>query len=291
LPRWLRWLGYGLGAVVGLLVLAVAGLYLVTSSALSRTYRFPDSSVRAATDSTAVERGRHLVDAIGKCQVCHGEDFGGQVMMDSPVFARLYASNLTAGEGGIGNYTDADLERAIRHGVDPDGRPLVFMPAEAYAALSDVDLAAVMGYLRTVPAVNRQVPAPRVGPIARALYLRGNFPLLPVELVNHTERPSAPAPAVTVDYGEYLATIGGCRSCHGSGLAGTGDPSAPDISKARLGSWTEEDFFRALRQGRRPDGSVIDPSKMPWVRSGRMTDDEMKATWLYVSSREGKAES
>ena len=287
MPRWLRWVGYGLGAVVVLLLLAVAGLYAATSSDLSRTYSFPDWPGRAATDSAALVRGRHLVEAIGKCQECHGDDLGGKIIADAAMFGRLAGPNLTSGRGGLEGYSDVDFERAIRHGVGPDGRALVFMPAEAFAALSDPDLAAMIGYLRTVPPVDRESPPPRVGPIARALYLGGSFPLLPVELVDHQARLAPPAPAVSVQYGEYLATVGGCRSCHGMDLAGTGDPAAPDITPARLASWTEADFFRALREGRRPDGSVIDPEKMPWLRSGRMTDDEMKATWAYIRSLPG----
>jgi hypothetical protein len=42
--------------------------------------------------------------------------------------------------------------------------------------------------------------------------------------------------------------------------------------------------MRALRQGVRPDGSAIDPAKMPWVRSGHMTDDEILAIWSYARS-------
>ena len=290
MSRWLRWTGYGLLGLVALAVLAVAALYAATSIRMSRTHRFPDSPVRAATDSASLARGQHLVEAIGKCQDCHGDDYGGRMMMDSPVFARLAATNLTRGHGGIARYSDTDLERAIRHGVDPEGRPLLFMPAEAYAALGDADLAAVLGYLRTLSPVDREMPSPRIGPIARLLYLGGNFPLLPVELVDHERRPAAPAPGATVEYGEYLATVGGCRSCHGAGLAGTGDPAAPDITVTRLGAWTETDFFRALREGLRPDGSAIDPEKMPWVRSGRMTDEEIRAVWMYLRSLPGAAE-
>jgi cytochrome c553 len=91
-------------------------------------------------------------------------------------------------------------------------------------------------------------------------------------------------PGVTVQYGQYLATIGGCRSCHGQQLAGDANPDAPNITVGQLATWKEEDFFRALREGRRPDGSGIDPIKMPWVRSGLMTDDEIRAVWTYMRS-------
>jgi cytochrome c553 len=267
-----------------LIVLALAVVYLVSSLAMRRTYNFPDSAVRAATDSASLAWGRHLVEAVAKCQDCHEGDLGGKMMIDDPAFARLATTNLTAGRGGLAGYTDADFERAIRHGVGRDDRPLVFMPSDAYGALTDEDLAAMLGYLRTFAPVDREHPDPRVGPVARLLYLTGKFPLLPVETTQH-DAPRAPRkPGVTVEYGEYLATIGGCRSCHGQQLAGDANPDAPEITVGRLAAWKEEDFFRALREGKRPDGSTMDPSKMPWVRSGLMTDDEILAVWTYMRS-------
>jgi mono/diheme cytochrome c family protein len=283
-PRWLRWIGYALLGLMAVVVVALALVYVVSAGRLGRTYRLPDADVHAARDSLALARGRHLVEVIGKCAGCHGADYGGHVIVDNFLLGRLAARNLTSGRGGIGGYSDADLERAIRHGVGRDGRPLVFMPAEAFTVLGDSELAAVIAYLRTLPAVDRTVPAPRIGPMARLLYLVGNFPLLPVELVDHSARPSQPDPGVTVEYGRYLATVGLCRSCHGLTLRGDADPNAPAIDRERLHAWTEADFFRALREGRRPDGSVIDPETMPWVRSGRMTDDEIRAVWRYLRS-------
>jgi mono/diheme cytochrome c family protein len=209
---------------------------------------------------------------------------GGKLWVDEPAFGRLAGVNLTGGRGGIGDLTDADLERALRHGVGRDGRPLIFMPSEAYTAMSDQDLAALIGYLRSLPPVDRELPAPRVGPVARALYLGGNFPLLPVAVIDHGASRTTPVPGVTLEYGQYLATIGGCRGCHGLALAGDANPDAPDITVGRIGGWTEEDFFRSLRKGQRPDGSAIDPAKMPWVRSGQMTDDEIRAVWTYLRS-------
>jgi cytochrome c553 len=283
-PRWLRWTGRILAGLVLLIVLAVAVVYLLSSLAMRKTYAFPDSGVRAATDSASLAWGRHMLEAVAKCQDCHGGDLGGQMMMNDPMFARLAATNLTAGRGGIAEYTDADLERAIRHGVGRDGRPLIFMPSEAYGALTDADLAALLGYLRTFAPVDRDHPEPSIGPIARMLYLTGKFPLLPVEITRH-DAPRAPRRhAVSVEYGEYLATVGGCRACHGQALAGDANPDAPDITVGRLAAWTEEDFVRSLREGKRPDGSAIDPSKMPWVRSGLMTDDEIRAVWTYMRS-------
>jgi mono/diheme cytochrome c family protein len=282
--RWLRWVGYTLLGLLAVLVVALAVVYAVTASRLRRAYRLPDAEVHAATDAVAMARGRHLAEVIGKCPECHGADYGGKALANDLAFGRLTASNLTGGRGGIAELSDADLERAIRHGVGRDGRPLVFMPAEAFAVLGDRDLSALLGYLRSLPPVDRDAPPPRVGPLARVLYLFGNFPLLPVDLVNHTARAPDLEPAVTVEYGRYLATAGGCRSCHGLTLRGDANPDAPAIDRERLRTWSEADFFRALREGRRPDGSVIDPEKMPWVRSGGMTDDEIRAVWRYLRS-------
>ena len=91
-----------------------------------------------------------------------------------------------------------------------------------------------------------------------------------------------------MEYGGYLATIGGCRGCHGLALAGDANPDAPDITVGRLASWTEEDFFRALREGLRPDGSAIDPEKMPWVTERPMTDDEIRAVWTVHAVAAGR---
>ena len=284
MPRWLRWIGFALLGLVTVLAVALVVVYVVSSSHLNRTYHFPDAGVAAATDSAALARGRRLAEIIGKCPLCHGADYGGKVLADNAAFGRLWPGNLTAGKGGIGRYTDADFERAIRHGVRQDGHPLVFMPSEAYGVMDDRDLAALIGYLRSLAPVDREIPAPRIGPLARTLYLVGNFPLLPVEVVDHTApRPNVEA-GVTVEYGRYLATVGGCRSCHGMALKGDANPDAPAIDRERLGAWTEADFFRALREGRRPDGTVLDPEKMPWVRSGQMTDDEIRAVWRYLRS-------
>ncbi len=291
--RWFRRLGVGVAAVASLLVVAGAGVYGLTGMRMARSYDIPVEPVPIPGDSAGIARGRHVAVAIAKCVDCHAEDLGGKVVMDDPAFARLSASNLTRGEGGIGAaYTEPDLIRAIRHGVRPDGTPLLFMPAHEYSHLADADLGALIAYVRRLPPVDRALPASEIGPVARVLYAMGRLKeLLPVELVDHDRsRPEPAPPGPTAAYGAYLAMVAGCKGCHGMGLSGgrvpgtsSDHPAATNLTPAGLGTWTEEEFFAAMREGRRPDGSAIDP-RMPWPYTARMRDDEIRALWLYLAT-------
>ena len=54
-----------------------------------------------------------------------------------------------------------------------------------------------------------------------------------------------------------------------------------------LGKWTEADFMKAIRTGVRPDGRVLSAA-MPWPYAKNMTDDELRATWMYIHSLPAK---
>jgi mono/diheme cytochrome c family protein len=133
-----------------------------------------------------LERGRHLVTVVAQCTYCHGPDLAGREIADDPWIGRLYASNLTRGEGGIGRrYRDIDWAAALRHGVAPDGRTLLLMPSAGLARLSDGDLAAIVAYLRQVPAVDRILPEKRTGWLTRLVVAAGLAPdLLSAEQVS-----------------------------------------------------------------------------------------------------------
>ena len=47
--------------------------------------------------------------------------------------------------------------------------------------------------------------------------------------------------------------------------------------------WSEEDFIATLRTGMTPSGHQLKES-MPWKYFGQMTDDELKALWMYLQS-------
>lgn len=268
--------------IVGLLVIVVAVLNVISLARQHHRYRLPEIRLAVPTDSVSLRYGAHLVTAVAVCTSCHGADLGGMVAFDHPLLGRFVAANLTDGAGGIARTrTDQDLARAIRHGVGRNGRPLLFMPSDAYQGLSDRDLAAIIAYIRAVPPVDRHLPATRVGPLGRALHVLG-FPLMSAEKIDHHTRSVTRQPRIGAGYGRYLATVAGCRGCHGPALNGGAGPG-PGLTSGALAGWTETDFRRAVREGRRPDGAVIQ-EPMPWRNYANLTDAEVRALWLYVRS-------
>ena len=293
LTRWIIRAGV---AVVLLIMVAVATVYGLTSSKMNRLWDVPLPTLEIPDDSATVAWGRHLIESRG-CTDCHGEDLGGQVFIDGGPVGVLTASNLTSGEGGVAhNYTnDAYWVRAIRHGVRADGAGLIFMPSYEYYFYSDRDVAALVAYLKTIPPVDRVNPAPRVGPLGRVLYLAGQFPLLPVEMIDHTAPRDEPEPGPTVEYGRYLAV--GCTGCHSPNFGGGKIPGVPpdwpwaanltEDSPTGVQSWSEEEFKTALRTGRRPGGAApMEAPYMPINAFRNLNDDELTALYLFVQTLE-----
>lgn len=282
----LKWLAIVLAGLLSLALTAVLVVYLLVGARLNRTYDVDPQPVAVARDVPREREGWPLV-LVEMCSECHGQDLGGQIMDDDPLFGRLVASNLTAGQGGVGQvYSNKDFVRAIRHGVGADGKPLVVMPAQVFWPLSDEDLGIVIGYVRESPPVDRRLPPTVPGPLARIFVFLGMLEdAIPAEHIDHdAPRPPAPTPAVTAEYGEYLALV--CQVCHledyaGGPGAGQGMNLTPG---GELATWTEADFIRALRTGRTPDGDELDPEEMPWDILGKMTDEELTAIWLFLQT-------
>ena len=288
-----RWGGYLLASFVVLAILGVLGLYGASAYRLNQTYDVDVQNVAIPSDSAAIERGRHVAVTRG-CGDCHGPNLAGKTAIDDPMIGALHAPNLTP-RGVGGSYSDADWIRAIRHGVAPDGTPLVFMPSWEYYYLSDADLGALIAYLKQLPPREGGRPDPNLGPMGQVMMLRGtgNFRISAARIDHDAPRPAAPKPGPTGDYGEYLSHS--CVGCHGQNLAGGPISGAPPSWPAAdnltphpdgLGTWSRADFVRAMRTQTRPDGSTID-SVMP-ADMGKMTDEELTALWKYLQTVEPK---
>lgn len=297
----LKWIGIGLAGLVGLVVVAGVVLSFIGGSRLNRSYDIQVETIAIPTDEAAIARGRHLAETLTFCQKCHGDNLGGDVFDDEPFIATIPAPNLTSGRGGVGaTYSDADHVRAIRHGVNPDGRGLLFMHSDIFHNLSQEDLGAIIAYVKSVPPVDNELPTTKTKPLGRILVALGVFdseviPLIPAEVIDHSA-PFAemPAQGATAEYGEYLMSITLCRMCHGSDLRGgppidEGAPPGPNlVALGASGVWTEEQFVNTMRTGVTPYGSSLNAEFMPSDTFMKMTDEELKALWLYLQSLEAR---
>jgi cytochrome c553 len=288
----LKRIGIVLGSLIGLAVLGFAVLYIIGSvqwSKLHGKYDVPVETIDIPTDQASIARGEHVA-TIHMCRHCHLDDLSGQTA-GVPILVTLSVPNLTSGAGGLGTTdTDEDWVRAIRHGVGHDGRGLVLMPSAVFYYLSDEDLGALVAYLKSLPPVDNDQPGTDLGPIGRVMLALGQLPpeIVPnVTLINHhAPRPDAPEPGVTAEYGEYLAQT--CTVCHSSNLNGRtvreGGNKYIALNLTRggeMGHWSEEQFIATMHTGITPGGHPLSQF-MPWKYFGQMTDDELKAVWMYL---------
>ena len=257
--RILTWLGYVLGGAAALLIVAAIAVFVKSEQRAHQVYTLEPYPLVIPADSASLKRGAHIANAIGKCVECHGEKLEGSVMIDDAKLGLVAARNLTRGTGGVGRIlTDADLIRAIRHAVGPDGRPLMIMPSEDFIELSDSDLGAVVAYVKSVAPVDNVLPESKLGPLGRALLVAGKLPIFPAERIDHARKAAPPIPeAATAEYGGYLARVG-CIGCHGPTLAGgpvpASDPSWPPAANLTIAgptkSWSEAQFGDLLPTGK-----------------------------------------
>jgi mono/diheme cytochrome c family protein len=241
----------------------------------------------------AMERGQHLLESRYACSDCHGENFGGGVMIDAFPIGTLLGPNITTGMGSrTVEYTSTDWDRIVRHGVLPDGRPAA-MPSIDFQSMSDQELSDIVTYIQNQPPVEGDTQRPVLGPLGKVLIATGQIPLSADVLAERTDHVALPpATEVSLDFGAHLATP--CVGCHGPALSGGpipgGDPAwvaARNLTPAEDGmaGWTFADFEAAMRDGARPDGTSLQlPMTLVLPYTSKLTDVEMEALWMYLSS-------
>lgn len=288
----LRILGVILAILLGIVVLFLAFVFIRSNSMQNKTYTTPEVAITIPTDEASLERGRYLATIVSVCTDCHGADFGGGIIVDDPALGIVVAPNLTTGENGAGaELSDEDIARVLRYGVLPDGRSVRVMPSDDYTHMSQADLGAVIAYVRSLPPVDSDWPETELRMLGRILLATGQLPIMIAERIDFDAPRPEPEPGVTLEYGTYLANIAGCTGYHGSGLSGGPIPGAPPdwplaanlTPGGAVGDWTEEQFIETLRTGVNPDGEEL-VAEMPWRYYAQMTDDELKAIWLFVHS-------
>lgn len=256
-----------------------------------------DAELAAIATERAVARGKHLVSSFYACAECHGADFGGGVMVDDPAMGRLLGPNLTMGVGSRTiEYTAADWDRMVRHGVKPDGTGSP-MPSRDFFVMSDRELSDIVSYIRSMPPVDKTVPAVTLGPVMKVLVATGRMPLSAEahptrHVIAHAALPPEMRPDATL--GRHLAQT--CSGCHGAEFAGgkivEGPPDWPpasNLTPAGLAGWTYEDFRRALVEGRSKDGRALRaPMTLMVKAAATMTDVELRALWAHFSALPAK---
>ena len=111
--------------------------------------------------------------------------------------------------------------------------------------------------------------------------------------------PATGAQQDLIKRGEYLARMGDCIACHTNVKAKTpsfagGLPLAtpfgtfysPNITPDKetgIGKWTEQDFIRAMKEGRSPDGSNYFPV-FPYIYFSKTSDEDLRALYTYFMS-------
>ncbi|TGK89489.1 cytochrome c [Leptospira bourretii] len=259
---------------------------------MNKTYAVKFIPIPKFSKSVDIVEGKRLYQSRG-CGDCHDVDGSGKTFIENPAIGTLSGSNLTAGKGGIlSDRTDEELAIAIRHGVGKNGRALIFMPSTDFQGMTNEDVGKLISFLRSLPGIDKVQGELKPGPLGRFLFLIGEIPVfVSAEIINHEiTHLTNITPSVSIEYGKYVAST--CTGCHGFSLKGGPIQGAPpewppaqNISKSGINHYTEANFIKTIRTGKRPDGSEM-KFPMPWKSLGQLTDTELKALWMYLQTIE-----
>lgn len=242
---------------------------------------------------TLEQRGAYLVEGPAACGNCHtaptpgAPAYGGWDIVETEFTA--HAPNITPGSR-IAQWSDAELARAIREGIRPDGSVIgPPMPIGLYRGISDADLDAIVAYVRSL--------APVETPFKTSDY---PFPL-PPSYGPQIDSVAAVPRGVTVEYGAYLAgPIAHCTECHSLTAKGPdfetnfggggyefhgpwGISVAANITNGPdgLADFSDDEIKAMITQGVRPDGSQMYPP-MGYAHYARITPDDLDAIVMYL---------
>lgn len=285
--------------------IAATAAGLVVSAMPWRSAIAPLASVDTSIYSqAAINRGR-LVAAAGDCIVCHtvpgGQDNAGGRPLETP-FGTVYTTNITPdAKTGIGTWSFAAFERAMREGIHQDGRKLYpAFPYTAFAKITDPDMQALYAYLMT------QKPVEAAAPKTKLAFPFNVRPVLAGwNLLFHRNEVYTPDPAQSTlwNRGAYLVQgAGHCAACHsprnalgaekngkndflGGGFAdGWEAPALNALSKAPI-AWTEDTLYDYLRTGYSSLHGVAAGPMAPVVQSlAELPDSDVRAVAHYLNS-------
>jgi mono/diheme cytochrome c family protein len=276
----LRWAGYSLASVIGLILVAAALLWIISSIKLNARTQAKREQLAQPTPQQLADAGR-AGWTLG-CFSCHGKDLHGGKIFDQPLVGTVWAPNLTM---AAAHGTDQQLAQAIRQGIGVDGRSLFVMPAEAFQHLSDQEVAALIRMIRATRPGGSPTPPNSYGPLGRLGLVLGKFRTAPDLVAEYSIQEPYPA-GPQFEAGRRLSMTT-CSGCHGPDLAGKevkpGETS-PDLTI--VGAYELAAFKKLLREGVPAGGQKL-PMMGPTARSdlSHLTDAEIEAVYDYLRAR------
>lgn len=277
------------------------------------------SSSNADSLKQVQARGQYLATNVSGCMDCHskrdfskysgpivpGTEGSGGMLFDEKIGlpGKIYAKNITPdNETGIGTWTDDDIIKALTQGINKNGDTLFpIMPYPHLNRMAKDDIMAIIAYLRTLKPIRNKIPARELMiPIAMAY----PGPALQASIDGNVRPPETDL----VKYGEYLATMADCGTCHspltqhGPDMTrmfaggypfdlGTFKVVSPNITPdtaTGIGSWTEEQFLNKFKQYKEEKSYNFNPGKentiMPVSLLAHMNDSDLKAIYAYLRS-------
>ena len=264
----------------------------------------------ALPGATPLARGTYLTSAVVDCVHCHtkrdindytkahGPQFAGGEIFDAAwkIPGTIVTPNLTPDmETGLGAWTDEEVKRAIREGINRNGERLFpLMPSHYFQAMSDEDLDGIVAFLRSLP------PTPKPSTVVTTLQMpRESLPKLPP-----ITAAVPPSPTDPVGRGAYLVRLANCRTCHSPTKGGQeiqerflaggvyfttpfGSFPTPNLTpdpETGLGAWTDDEIKTLLTTGVRKNGQRVVANFMPWWIYRNMAPADLDAIVAYLRS-------
>jgi mono/diheme cytochrome c family protein len=191
----------------------------------------------------------------------------------------FYAPNLTILTRSL---SDADIDRAIRQGLRPDGKSVLLMPSHGYASFSDDDVASIIAYLRSLSPRGAASPGAHLGLGMRVAFVAGIIRPEVAEFAGTTP------PDLGADHekGRHLAQVV-CGQCHGTDLSGEPKrPVRPAPDLLVVATYNRDQFRTLLRTGRAVAGhQTVTMLRIADGSLSNLTDDEIDAIYDYLDAR------
>lgn len=258
-----------------------------------------------AADASVIERGRYLARA-GDCVACHtaekGVSMAGGRALETP-FGKLYSTNITPDrETGIGKYSLAQFDRAMRKGVAADGHNLYpAMPYPSYARMTSEDMKALYAYLMEgLPPVKQ---ANRPSDMHWPFSMRWGLSLWNWAFLDATPYKADATKDAVWNRGAYLVQgLGHCGACHTprglafqekamseAGPKGRHFLSGETVEHWRAlslrGLWTADDTVQFLKTGQNRFAAASgNMAEVIMHSTQHLKDDDLVAMATYLKS-------